>query len=208
MSTRQVSREQGFTLIELMLALSIVAALLAVTFGGLRVGLAAWRQGEDRAEAQQHVRSLVHVLGRSLASAYPYLATEADSAQPVVLFQGTSDRLALVTTAPPFPNAVAVAFTAVMLALEGDESPALAVRQKVLPNRDPFEVVKPILLDPAVIGVRFRFLRDAAGAWEERWDAAIEQRLPRAVEIILTTRLGGRTREHPPLTVSLPVSGS
>jgi len=34
-------RDRGFTLLELLLALSIVAALLVIMFGGLRVGLAA-----------------------------------------------------------------------------------------------------------------------------------------------------------------------
>jgi len=37
------SRERGFTLIELVLALSIVAAMLAIVFGGLRVAIRAWQ---------------------------------------------------------------------------------------------------------------------------------------------------------------------
>jgi type II secretory pathway component PulJ len=32
-------------LLEVIIALSIVAVLLVITFGGLRVGLAAWQRG-------------------------------------------------------------------------------------------------------------------------------------------------------------------
>ena len=204
MSLRRVAGRQGFTLIELMLALSIVATLLTVTFAGLRVGLNAWRRGEDGAEAQQHVRSLFSVLGGAVAAAYPYQVGDG-TARPVILFHGEPDRVALVTTAPPFPTPVAAAFTAVTLSIEGDvDHPGLAVRQKLLPNLDPFEASRPLLLDTAVVAARFRFLR-AGGAWEERWDAATEQGLPHAVEIRLTTRLNNRTVQHVPLAVPILV---
>jgi general secretion pathway protein J len=198
----------GFTLIELMLALTIVATLLAVTFAGLRVGLGAWQRGEARAEAQQHVRSLFSVLTRTVGGVYPYqVAAGSDNTQPVILFQGEADRVALVTTVPPFPLPVPAAFAAVTLAMEGAEPPGLAVRQKLLPNDDPFEALRPLLLDSAVTAARFRYLR-AGGAWEERWDAVEEQALPRAVEISLTTRLDGRTIDHAPVTIAIPVGGA
>lgn len=197
--------ERGFTLVELILALSIVGALLAVTFGGLHVGLAAWRQGEDRAEAQQHARSLTQVLGRALAGAYPYRATASAGGQPGLLFTGEGDRLAFVTAAPPLPSPIPVAFTAVTLSIEQGDTPALAVRQKVLPNAEPFESTKPVLLDPAVTLLRFRYLRDG-GSWEDRWEASNDDGLPRAVEVTVTTRLGQRTVEYPPLTVSIRVT--
>ena len=41
---------RGFTLIEVVIALTIVATLLVVMFSGLRVGMAAWQRGEERAE--------------------------------------------------------------------------------------------------------------------------------------------------------------
>ena len=196
--------ERGFTLIELLLALTLVAALLAITFGSLRVGLAAWRRGEERAEAQQHGRGLVQVLARGLGATHPYQGEARAGSQPPILFEGEAERLSFVTATPPFPATGPIAFTAVQLAVDDGEAPGLALRQKALPNTDPFERVAPVLVDGSVTAVTFRYLRDAPGSWEERWDAATEQRLPRAVELTITTSIGGREVEHPPLTVSIP----
>ena len=43
----------------LLLALAIIGALVVIAFSGVRIALAAWRQGEDRAEAPQHLRGVV-----------------------------------------------------------------------------------------------------------------------------------------------------
>src|SRR2546426_11887117 len=89
--------ERGFTLLELIIALAIVGALLAVAFGGLRVALAAWTQGEDRAEAHQHLRGIAVILERALATAHPYRAPLGASPEPTLLFRGTETRVEFVT---------------------------------------------------------------------------------------------------------------
>jgi general secretion pathway protein J len=173
----------GFTLIEVVIALTLVAALLAITFSGLRVGLAAWRQGDVRAEQLQRARSLNQLLVRAIGGAHPYRvdATGPDPAPPA--FQGERDRLTFVTARPPVPLAAPLAFTAVSLSLEGT---GLTVREAALPSRGLFGALVPVLADPSVVALRFRYFRGADRTWAERWDGAAEQELPAAVEITLT----------------------
>lgn len=176
-------RPAGFTLIEVVIALTLVAALLAVTFSGLRVGLAAWRQGDARAERLQRVRSLNQLLVRAVGGAHPYRVDAAGPEPAPLAFQGERDRLAFVTARPPVPLPAPIAFTAVSLALEPT---GLTVREAALPSRDLFGALVPVLADPSVAAVRFRYLRGEDRTWAERWDAAAEQALPAAVEITLT----------------------
>lgn len=176
-------RTAGFTLIEVVIALTLVGALLAVTFGGLRVGLAAWRQGDARAEHLQRVRSLNQLLVRAVGGAHPYRVDAAGPEPAPLAFQGERDRLAFVTARPPVPLAAPIAFTAVSLALEPT---GLTIREAALPSRDLFGALVPVLDDPSVVAVQFRYLRGEDRTWAARWDGATEQALPAAVEITLT----------------------
>jgi general secretion pathway protein J len=191
------SRE-GFTLLEVLLALSIAAAVLAVTFGGLRAGVGAWAAGRARADEQQHARSLAFLIQRTLMAAQPYLEP-VPGGQPLLRFEGEPWRLAFVTAEPPSPVGAPVAFTAVVLRVDA----GLGIYVRPLPNADPFATEAPAVVDPAVTGLRFRYLREPT-FWEEAWDGARERRLPRAVEVTLTTTAGGRAATHAPVVVPVP----
>jgi general secretion pathway protein J len=196
---------RGFTLLELVLALAIVGALVVIAFGGVRIALAAWRQGEERAEAHQHVRSVALSLARSLNAVYPYTAPKAEAPTPVLLFEGEESRLEFVTQAPPYPASMPVAFTAVVFELgTSDERRGLVVRQRVLPNQDPFTEAVVVFNDPVLTTLSFSYL-DEAGAWQTEWDPEITKHLPRAVRISVGGAIGGRGATLVPLTIPLRV---
>ena len=135
--------------------------LLTITFSGLRVGMAAWRQGDARAEALQHGRSLNQLLVRALGGAHPYrVGTAGPDASPPLAFQGERDRLAFVTALPPIPLAAPIAFTAVALSRESD---GLTIWEDALPNRDLFARLAPVLVDPTVAVLQFRYFRGRTG---------------------------------------------
>jgi general secretion pathway protein J len=201
-------RSRGFTLLEVLIALSLVGLLLTIAFGGLRVAMAAWRQGEDRAEAHQHVRAVAYTLSRALGAAYPFRGTRGLSPESVVLFSGGESRLEFVTQAAPLPLQVPLAFTAVVIALDDGDERGLVVRQRAMPNRDPFTEGAVVLRDPSVTSIAFKFL-DAEGQWTDAWDGQEAKTIPRAIQLRLGVTLNGRPQTLPPISVTLraaPVS--
>ena len=195
---------RGFTLLEVLIALSIVGALLVIAFGGMRIALAAWRQGEDRADVHQHVRGLAVTLANAVAGTYPYRAARDETPETVVLFSGTAQRVELVSQTPPFPFATPVAFAAVVISVEEGEEPGLVVRELPLPNRKPFAEAKVVLRDPAVTSLTLQYLGDAG--WVDTWDGAESKATPRAVKLTLGTTFNSHARTLPPLTVSVRTS--
>ncbi len=193
---------RGFTLVEIIIALAIVGALLAIAFGGLRVAVAAWTQGEDRAEAHQHLRGVALILARALQGASPYQGSRGTAPDPVILFRGEEDRIELVTEAPPVPFTVPIAFVAVVIGLEQSTEPGLVVRQRALPNFEPFTQAQVVLRDPTVKTLRFRYL-SPSGAWETSWSAEGDAGMPRAIQVEVALTQGNRLVTLPPLTVPL-----
>ncbi len=196
---------RGFTLLEVLIALAIVGALLVIALGGMRVALGAWRQGEDRAEAYQHVRGVALSLARTVGSAHPYSAPRGEAPDSVLLFSGSETRLEFVAQAPPAPFPVPIAFTAVVVGFdESVERPGLVIRQRALPNRNPFSEAEVAFHDPTVTSLALGYM-DESGNFRDTWDGAQDKTLPRAVRITVSTTLNGQTQTLPPLTVSLRV---
>ena len=80
--------DRGFTLIELVLALSILAIMVTILFGGLRVGLRAWERGEAKASSLQRSRSVTQLLEEALGGIYPYTGlSEQNNVTPVIYFK-------------------------------------------------------------------------------------------------------------------------
>ncbi len=192
------ARDRGFTLIEVVMALSIIAATLGIAVGALRVGLAAWRQGEARAATLQHARSLHAMLEHVVGGAYPYRAGAAD--ERAVVFEGEAERLGFVTASPAVPAAAPLAFAATRLTREDE---GLALRQGTLPAREAFEALAPVMRDPEVAALRFRYLRGTDHTWHERWSGKDEGTLPAAVEVTLTLSRGGRSADARPLVIPI-----
>ena len=187
--TGRRTRTAGFTLLEVLLALGIVAATLAIVFGGLRVGLAAWQRGEERTAKLDHTRSLAVLLERALAGAFPYRIAPEGEREARILFEGLPDRLTFATLSPPFPTGAPAAFTAVSLSAD---AAGLALRQQILPNPIELDRLRPLLVDTRTSALRFRYLGREPEAWRDTWDVRTEEGLPRAVEITLVTRAGPR----------------
>ena len=187
--TGRRTRTAGFTLLEVLLALGIVAATLAIVFGGLRVGLAAWQRGEERTAKLDHTRSLAVLLERALDGAFPYRIAPEGEREARILFEGLPDRLTFATLSPPFPTGAPAAFTAVSLSAD---AAGLALRQQILPNPIELDRLRPLLVDPRTSALRFRYLGREPEAWRDTWDVRTEEGLPRAVEITLVTRAGPR----------------
>lgn len=89
----------GFTLVELLVGLSLLALLTLLLFGGFRFGLRAWEVGSARLERGDAIASAQGLLRREFAEAQPVLTGAPAEATPVY-FQGGADRVTFVAPLP------------------------------------------------------------------------------------------------------------
>lgn len=85
----------GFTLVELVIALSLIGLITLLLFSGLRLGTRAWEGVDTTADRTAELRVARNFLERALVQARP--ATVILDGEPFLIFSGDAETLELVT---------------------------------------------------------------------------------------------------------------
>jgi general secretion pathway protein J len=200
---RRVRDAAGLTLVEVLIAVTILAVIVVLMASALRVGTRAWEAGERRAAAQQELRAVVELVTGALSAAVPYKGRVGEVAERSVLFVGEADQVRFVTSAPPmFLEAPAVPFHAVTLRHAADDR-ELRLTERLVPTDEPFGEDPHLVLSRAIAGLRFEY-RDDEGLWTDRWDRT-RNALPVTVRVELKVRDPGRGERTAVFVVPLPM---
>ena len=185
----------GFTLVEVVLALTIFALIGTLLYGAFSLGHRAVEKSQRSFEKNQQLRSVDDVLGSYVRSAYPYRSSQGAA----ILFAGEQDKLTFVSSFSLAMGGRGMAKVRVFW--EGDEKRAGVLRLEEetpvrVPNEDEDErqegLRNAIVVREGVKELRMSYL-DPQGddtKWEERWDAKERNTLPRAVRLDYRTEEG------------------
>jgi len=94
-SATRDSRRAGFTLLELLVSITLMGLVLVVLYSGLRLGLNSWEGGEQRAEATNRLRLAQEFLRRQLTQSMTTYQVN-DRQERVVVFAGQADGVEFV----------------------------------------------------------------------------------------------------------------
>jgi general secretion pathway protein J len=89
----------GFTLLELLVAITLLGLLMVVLLGGLRLGARAWEVTETRLDDSARMQVVQDFVRQRLAQALPWWAID-ESGRQWLLFHGEPDRLEFVAQLP------------------------------------------------------------------------------------------------------------
>lgn len=198
-------RESGFTMLETVVALTLLAAMLGMLFAGLRTGLRAWEGGLARAERADQLMLGSGFLRRELAAAFPWRLKD-----PMVVrlaFAGERDSVRFVSLRPASIDGGGLSF--VSFAYEpasGAQAVGRLVMRRAFASADardfsPLEETERFTLLEGLTQARFEYFGTdndlSPPAWADKWDAT--QRMPSHVR--LTMEMG--ERKLAPLVVGL-----
>lgn len=92
---RRLQCKKGFTLIELVVSFGILALIIVIVLGALRLGYRFWDRGEQVALEAQEQRMVWGSLRHQLCSIYPYRVRREN--KKFLLFEGERDAIAFVS---------------------------------------------------------------------------------------------------------------
>jgi len=215
-----IDGQKGFTLLELMIALTILGLMITAIFSSLRLGLRAWQKGEERVEQYQRIRVVLEMLETQLRSIYPYRIEDKETKEKFPFFRGEKDSIKFVSSVS-FKTEEPMGLCLVWYRVRREDrdlgyAPAKAflASEELILNEDIFEEEtleerEGVELFPEVKHISFQYYGKKKGdereEWNEKWDAKEEKVLPSAVKISIDLN---KTYEEDPLlfyTITVPL---
>ena len=180
-------RAAGFTLVELLLAITLMSILLGLTYSGLRAATKSSARGEEILAAGGELRAAHQFVRRQLNQMLPLPFAATDDAQETrIVFEGNANRIQYVA---PMPGYLGAGGPQVQLLeiTHGNDGGILQFSNALLQGFEQQRLYDrdPVILLEAVESAGFEFLgRDEDGeltGWTSMWDQT--DRLPVAVRL-------------------------
>ncbi len=181
---------KGFTLVELLLAITLMSILLGLTYSGLRAATRSSQRGEILLAAGGELRASHQFIRRQLNQMLPLSFAETDETQPLrIVFQGDAKHIQYVA---PMPGYLGSGGPQVQLieVINGDDGESVVQFSHALLqgfSEDRLYDRDPVILLESVNSAGFEFLgMDEEGeltGWTTTWDT--EEILPVAVRLDL-----------------------
>ena len=87
----------GFTLIEVIVTLTVIGFILLIIFGAFRLGFSAWEKGESLKEEYQKARMISQLVLQQVKSAVPYKIKSQKAGEDYLAFEGNGHSLKFVS---------------------------------------------------------------------------------------------------------------
>lgn len=210
--------DAGFTLLELLLSLTILGVMMAILFGGLRVGVRAWEKGEANVAAQQRYRQVLSQLQRQMA-AMNTTSIQGLGNRPFYL-DGAADSLSFLSRVSLAPaNDLGMVFvdyrvreTAGQYELVVYEKNYVLIKDRNDQEMIPDDKFLPLLETSGEL--RFEYLQsmpertfgeaipaeEPEPIWVEEWPADEMKAFPKAVRVVFQ-----EDGDAPPIYVMVPI---
>ncbi len=173
-------RQRGFTLLEILIAMTLLGLLMAMLFGGLRLGTRAWEASDVRSADLARLEAVHGFIRRALAGAYPLLGTGDDDAKRNIAFTGGAEAVAF-TALMPAHFGVGGFYTITLAVEDGADGARLIFRRQLYQTGDEETPPPPpagdeekekVLLE-GIAKAEFSYFgaadKDETPAWRDEW---------------------------------------
>ncbi len=202
----------GFTLLEVIVTLTILGFILLMVSGTFRLGLSSWERGDVIKEDYQKIRMVSQLISRQIKSAIPYRIKTEKAEGNYLAFDGKAHSLRFVSALPiKARRPEGFVYVVYQFKDEGGKKGRFVLYEEKALNKDFFEEDlkedSAVTLFEGISQIRFEYYREAdteknrQEEWVEEWNAKEQKELPKALRMTLTYWNDKDKEESPPITV-------
>ena len=197
---------RGFTLLELLIAITLLGLIMATLFGGLRLAARSWDAGEARVDRVTQVRAVTRFLKNELNSIYPMRWKK--STTPALAFIGEKDSIQFIGQLPSHFGVGGLRL--ISFSMEAQDSSQTLIMKSAARHADDvdfagLETAEKTELMKDVEEMEFSYFGaetlEAEPKWLPRWQDP--QRLPNLIKVTLKPK---NSAEWPALVVAPIIS--
>jgi len=190
-------RKTGFTLLELLIALSLSALLLLTLSIGVNLVLKDWERTDSYLDERLDKTLILLQIERALSAAFPHTYRDEKENKIYVFFEGKEDQIKWVSTVSPDRK---YGLTAWQLLPSEESESGLEIRIVPAFADDPTERLKEteqktIVFQEYTVSFEYLYVEERKpdeGEWYDEWLAEDTQGLPHAVRMFLESEKGQR----------------
>lgn len=199
---RALNYEGGFTLMEILISMSIVSIIMVIILQAFSLSNKAWQVGEKRVDEFQRTRIIIDQINRELRGAYPFKffqnseEFENKDCSGNIEFNGESDRLSFITSERSLSTLnYNFGFRAVTYYIDDDsgtDEEGLVVMENIPWSPNPFDEGIIVELDSSVVDIQFEYYiclkesldssEDEECEWIEVWNPCEESDMGLEIE--------------------------
>lgn len=216
--TRIWHKTEGFTLVEVVVTLTLIGFIVLIVSGTFRLGLIAWEKGDSAKEEYQKVRIISQLMSEQIKSNIPFKIKTKKAEGDYLAFEGKTNSLRFVSSLS-LKTRQPEGFVYVVYQLKegkGGAGGQLVLYEQRALNRDFFEdelkEESEISLLEGITDIRFEYYQEEDSSknrkegWVEEWNAKETKEFPRALRMTILQKNGKGTEGESSITLmaSLP----
>lgn len=198
--SRSIGSQTGFTLLEMLVAVTLVAIMAVALWSVFRISIRSWSRGTEFMDANQRHRSILSLVRKQMASAYGLLAPKDN--QPLgptkLIFSGTKDSLQFISlNSLQFQSSPGLTMVSYDVDQDTAGNYALVEREArylggVPEEGEPVDGSNPVPIFENLTSCLFEYFdpgdRNNASQWVQEWDGQKLGKMPLAVSFTMISR--------------------
>lgn len=178
---RKERSDEGFTLLELLISITLLALVVTIAMAALRLASRSLSAGERVTEKQERIRMATTIMDSQIQSQLPL--TTGKEGEDIYYFQGDDKNVQMATTYSLWEGRQGIVIVTYQVVTAGDERETLYATERT-PGKEG-ERKTPLFTSATDISFQYYLQErdEETGTWSDQWDGETSALLPADIRL-------------------------